>query len=47
MEKLVDDEINLRWGKWKMEKISVEIVGLIENSYGSRYLERDLTGLRI
>lgn len=29
------------------EKISVEIVGLIENSYGSRYLERDMTGLRI
>lgn len=42
MMKSIGGRVN---GRWK--KISVEIVGLIENSYGSRYLERDLTGLRI
>ena len=28
-------------------KINAEIVVLVENSYGTGYLERDLTGLRI
>ena len=48
MEKLGGDESNPGWPRWEIEKkISVGIVGLTENLYGSRYLETDLRGLRI
>lgn len=47
MENLGDDKIGLGWGNWEMIKINVEIVVLVENSHGTGYLERDLTGLRI